>query len=110
MRAPDGVRRMVKRPRPRTPGSVSHTSFLLDLALLVATSISRVVITPARPTPDRRVRSDAAPAASVAVSDAGAVVSTYPSVDPIFGSDTAPVCCRFSQDRPKRYGTLPDKI
>ena len=59
---------MVKRPRPRTPGSVSHTSFLLALALLVAASVSRAVITPARAPAFRVVRSAVAAAVSVAVS------------------------------------------
>src|SRR5665213_2641767 len=45
-RAPEGVHRMVNRPWPRAPGSVSHTSLPPTLALLVPASISRVVITP----------------------------------------------------------------
>jgi hypothetical protein len=85
MRAPEGVHRMVKRPRPRTPGSVSQMSFRLALALLVATSISRAVITPARVPLFRVVRSAVAAAVSVAVSVAVPIASTYPYVDPISG-------------------------
>jgi hypothetical protein len=53
-------------------------SFRLALALLVATSISRAVITPPRAPLFRVVRSAVAAAVSVAVSVAVPIASTYP--------------------------------